>query len=88
MTLTDEFDESPLELTIKCADCETSLVEMVKFDDSDKVQQIKAHCSVDGCGGESWVKTLKGEYRMRPFGGRSITDMDYNEEGVSLLYIS
>lgn len=88
MTLSDELGESPLELTIKCADCESSLVEMVKFDDSDKIQEIKAHCSVKGCGGESWVKKLKGEYRLRPYGGRSITDMEYSEDGVSLLYVS
>lgn len=89
MTLADDLDNSSLTTTIKCADCGRSLVEMVKSHDSDKLQKIIAHCGGGtGCGGESWVMPLSGEYSMRPFGERSITDMDYNEDGTSHLHVS
>jgi len=88
MTLADDLNDDSLITIIKCADCEESLVEMVKSHDSDKLQKIIAHCSVDDCGGESWVTLLSGEYRVRPSSERSITDMDYNEDGVSHLYVS
>ena len=89
MTLADDLDNGSLITIIKCADCERPLVEMVKSHDSDKLQKITACCLGDtGCGGESWVTPLSGEYRMRPCDGRSITDMDYNEDGTSRLYVS
>lgn len=88
MTLADDLDHSDLTTIIKCADCGVSLIEMVKSHNSDKLQKIIAHCSVDDCGGESWVTPLSGEHSMRPFGERSITDIDYNEDGVSHLYVS
>ena len=88
MTPTDGLDNSDLITIIKCADCEESLVEMAKAYNSDRVEKIIAHCSVNNCNGESWVTTLNGEHSMRPAEGRSITDMTYSEEGVSHLYVS
>ena len=88
MTLSDDLDNSDLITIIKCADCGESLVEMAKAYNSDKVEKVIAHCSVNDCNGESWVTSLSGEYRMRPTDGRSITDMTYSEEGVSHLYVS
>ena len=88
MTLADDLDNNDLITIIKCADCGEPLVEMAKAYNSDKVEKIIAHCSIDGCSGESWVTSLNGDYRMRPANGRSITDMKYSEEGISHLYVS
>ena len=88
MTPSDDLNNNDLITFIKCADCGEPLIEMAKAYDSDKVEKIIAHCSVNGCNGENWVTVLNGEYRMRAVDGRSITDMKYSEEGVSSLYVS
>ena len=49
-----------IEQTLKCADCEKDLINIIKVRDSEK--ELKIKCLCDECEGESWILSLTGDY--------------------------
>jgi len=59
--------------TIKCADCGTKLVDIIKVKEDDSiVKVIKAQCF---CGGTSFLYEIIGQTYMQASKGRAIVDM-------------
>ena len=48
------------ELDIKCADCDKSLLKMVRSRQTEEVQELIVNCPF--CGGQSWMQELVGKY--------------------------
>lgn len=47
---------------LACADCGAELVDIWSLEKTNKITKVKAICENEGCGGESWVKEIIGEF--------------------------
>ena len=62
------------ELDIKCADCDKSLLKMVRSRETEKVQQLIVNCPF--CNGQSWKQELVGKYYQAAPEGLMLGDMN------------
>lgn len=60
------------EINIKCADCEKTILQMMKTRDSEDILHLIVSCPF--CEGESWSVELKGKHHQKTVDGTKIDD--------------
>lgn len=74
----EQLIESDLkELNIKCADCDKTLLLMVRSRKTEEVQQLIVNCPF--CEGQSWMQELVGKYYQTAPEGLLFGGMDEKE---------
>lgn len=57
---------------IKCADCQKTILSMLKTKDSEQIFHLTVSCPF--CEGESWSTKLKGKHHQKTVEGTKIDD--------------
>tara|TARA_R110000824_G_scaffold129516_1_gene290898 strand:+ start:119 stop:406 length:288 start_codon:yes stop_codon:yes gene_type:complete len=65
------------ELDIKCADCDKSLLNMVRSRETGQTQQLIVNCPF--CDGQSWTQKLVGKYYQKAPEGLMLGGMDLKD---------
>lgn len=72
-TIKEDIDVQ--ESVVKCADCNTKLLKLVKIKDSENTIKMTVKCP---CGGSSFLVKLEGKYGFFPVDGYSISNISDN----------
>jgi hypothetical protein len=72
--IADELGYQDLENnTVRCEDCRTNLLILMKVKESDEKQEVQCHCF---CGGTSFKLKLQGKFYFAPVTGVAIKKID------------
>jgi len=98
--MTDEFDFSETsgskkdvikvadleDAEVKCADCEKTLLQLVRIKQSEEKQKLIVECPF--CDGESWIVELSGKYFQAPPEGLMLGEMEEEEDEESFFRLT
>jgi len=73
------------DVEVKCADCDKTLLQLVRIRPSEEEQKLVVDCPF--CDGESWITELSGKYFQSPPEGLLLGEMEEEEEENSFRLI-
>ena len=65
---------------ISCEDCNSVLIDIWKTKPSDRNTKIKVTCENEGCGGESWIHEVDGDFHIGVTENSELKSIDQNDD--------